>query len=102
MHQLQISDLPSAKIVQEMMFDPNGWNLLYFAVSHEICPLFDISEPEIKEISIVSGHYKTFSVGNTTTEITRMTLQVTPISVVRAEMRNHWLDFPECTSVNEA
>lgn len=77
MHQLKISDLPSAKIVQEKMLHPNGWNLLYFSVSHEICPLFDISEPEIKEISVISGHYKTFSECNTTTEIAQMTLRVT-------------------------
>lgn len=28
MHQLKISDLPSAEVVQEKMLHPNGWNLL--------------------------------------------------------------------------
>lgn len=65
MQRLQISDLPGAKIVQEKMLHPNGRNLISFSVSHEICPLFDIAEPEIRVISVISGCYKTFSACNT-------------------------------------
>lgn len=73
-----------------------------FSIRHEIHLLLDTSEPEIQGIGDISGHYKAISECRTTAEITLMTPQVMLCSALRADLRSYWLDFPECTSANEA